>query len=617
MRINKQKNGFYITWCIFILPEILLWALAVYLKIIELDFFNNFLLSIPFWVIYILKQLIFLLVWKLKIGIFHNWNKDNSNIPSIKLMKSIVVFPKLFLYLAVIISLSFPFLVFSFYPGLIIADQISIALLSFSCTILFGLPFYIIFIRKFEHWSSNIPFDENHMSMKIATRTNLVVFLSMLSIFILTWLSIIYYLKNADNLEIIENGLVNHFLPPLITGLVMTLFNIILLMKGISTRIINNHKFATALAEGNFKKADERWTSRDELGGLYFEQFRVFCNTADLLQKLNASVKKTILSKDIILDVSSKSQSSITEMIKSINNVYSRMKELNENLDKTSLITTSLNNNLQKMNTGVMEQVEQVSSSTGAIGQMISSIDNISNLAIDKTRVAESLVSVSQEGQEKIDITVDKISKINENLEKITSIVSVIQGISARTNLLAMNAAIEAAHAGNAGKGFAVVSDEIRKLAESSSQSSKEIQNNIKDIITITNETSEAGGDAISSFKKIGIEVDEMIDSFRGISSGLSNLKSDSDLILSSVTSMKKGSDKVQGNTTELVNLTQNVDKAMKTVANISKETILSAKDMQKNSDEVNEINLKLKDQCNVLNDASNEINNGLNLFKF
>ena len=99
-----------------------------------------------------------------------------------------------------------------------------------------------------------------------------------------------------------------------------------------------------------------------------------------------------------------------------------------------------------------------------------------------------------------------------------------------------------------------------------------------------------------------------MIESFRGISSGLYELKSGSDLILSSVTAMKSGSEKVQENTIELVTLTKNVDTAMKTVASISNATIIAAKNMRKSSAEVNEVSLLLKDQSNELDEASHEI---------
>ena len=130
---------------------------------------------------------------------------------------------------------------------------------------------------------------------------------------------------------------------------------------------------------------------------------------------------------------------------------------------------------MEMLNSQLESQAKAITKSSSAIEQMIASIRSVSNTLSKNAENVRALQESSAVGHVSLNEVATDIRGIAVESESLMEINSVMQGIASQTNLLSMNAAIEAAHAGNSGKGFAVVADEIRKLAENSSQQSKSI----------------------------------------------------------------------------------------------------------------------------------------------
>ena len=151
-------------------------------------------------------------------------------------------------------------------------------------------------------------------------------------------------------------------------------------------------------------------------------------------------------------------------------------------------ISQNLNsvNNIAVVQSNFVASLEEISASIVSVAHSAAKADentrqNITEAKASEEKIKQTLESVFSINEDLLKIS-SRISELNEKTENVDEILKVMDSIAALTNLLAMNAAIEAAHAGEAGKGFSVVAQEVRKLAESAQQSSKEIENIIKDI---------------------------------------------------------------------------------------------------------------------------------------
>ena len=190
----------------------------------------------------------------------------------------------------------------------------------------------------------------------------------------------------------------------------------------------------------------------------------------------------------------------------SINFAIDQLRELVSRINDTSTEVARYTQDTQHITNQLAEasehQAQEIAGASAAINEIAMSIDQVSSNASESADVAQRSVQIASNGadvvnrsiegmdtiREQIQETSKRIKRLGESSQEIGNIVSLINDIADQTNILALNAAIQASMAGEAGRGFAVVADEVQRLAERSATATKQIENLVKTIQTDTNE---------------------------------------------------------------------------------------------------------------------------------
>jgi len=259
-----------------------------------------------------------------------------------------------------------------------------------------------------------------------------------------------------------------------------------------------------------------------------------------------------------------------------------QLKSVEQTTEHISQIVKSINN----LEEAVETQASHISTSSASIEQMVANIASIRSITNDITKTADNLAQASASGNEKMQKLAVEVGNLHERAVMLQEANKIIQDISAKTNLLAMNAAIEAAHAGESGKGFAVVADEIRKLAEMAGKESKHIKdeirkmdNSIKSISGVTAETVKSMNIIFneiktmdSAFAQVNNAVEEQAEGGAQILTAISHIKDETGTVRTGSEDIQTQSGSIFNEMQKLQEISTNVTRKVNEVNDASKQ---------------------------------------------
>lgn len=311
---------------------------------------------------------------------------------------------------------------------------------------------------------------------------------------------------------------------------------------------------------------------------------------------------------------------SLGSIVGKIRNSSDTMSSNSYELNDTSSQTLAANNEISKAVEDVAEGSTGMAASISKINENIlemsnetkdinASVDEIKNQTVavqDSSKIMNDKIKSMQDSSHKMDEGISAISKrietVNTTVDKVSNIVSVIEEISSETNLLSLNASIEAARAGDAGKGFAVVAQEIRVLSDNTNTELENIKQIISSLVEECRYCVQASGTIVEDNAKQKEEIKAVLDEFGSLDEQIQKTAEKADEIEELVTAM--------------IELNDDITKSSNSLTDVSAANAAATEEMNANIEELNAMMNGVSEMAGQMNDESDGLKEALSFFR-
>src|SRR6056297_21926 len=360
-----------------------------------------------------------------------------------------------------------------------------------------------------------------------------------------------------------------------------------------SRRIVKPVKRANELlreiAEGGGDLTRElQVAGRDEIADLTANFNRFVETLRSIVNSVKGEVNQAHEQRDAIVAGSTETASSVEEISATSSSIYSQVERLNQQVTDTSESMEKITSVVGKLEGHISNQASAVEESAASINEMVASIQSVATTTSEKRGRIEDLLKITKNGREEIGRTEKKVDNLNARVSELKNIVQMINDIADQTNLLAMNASIEAAHAGESGRGFAVVAGEIRKLAESSSSNASQISDNLERNVERISELKSFTEHTVQLYQDIEGRAHEATEAFTEVSSTMDELSTGATEINNAVESLREITAEVKSGSADMTSGSESIRESTNNVEEVSQNVYHAVSEINTGIQEIN-----------------------------
>ena len=595
--MKQVKAGHVMTWLMvaFMTPPVV-WLLAgVYVEIWTLEqMFSRIFLS-PFIWTYVALFVGFLgwLAWR-QLGHITTWRKQPTPENLLRAQKSVAFLPVFsIIWMAVYCvlgpnvallgqTLENPFLDSW---GYLFAELLAIPLI-----LLFSIPSYTVMVTTLERFSLGLPLSDKHRFLSLRAKLTVNFIFNIIGATLTMGIAALSIVHAGE--EHIDHLFAKLMSSMLVLGLIATV-NLLLMTRQIIGPVGKlSHMFNVLFSEFRSGKADltkrTDLPARDELGYLAADFNSFLESLALLVRDIQQNVRRAADSHRLVTATSEQNRSSLAGLRSRSENLSGDFSALQGKIDQAQSSSRLIESFLEQTRSLVDEQAGEMVRSSGNMDTLAQTLTALSQSADAGARQGQAMSAQARTGEKDLAELHDLIQRVGKSAEIIQEAVKVIQNLGDQTNLLAMNASIEAAHAGTAGRGFAVVASEIRKLAEGSKRSSVEISTNLTQVVDTVGGALASSEKTSGSIRSLMVSVDSVTAVLEGLQQQLASSASQGREAASALDQVEAGSRRLQDETRQAGDLVKDIGQVLQETTVLGQTTLVELEKVERTVEELN-----------------------------